>query len=508
MALRPVKLTLALFVVSVPLIGWAVELGVALTAPHFVGLAVIALAAATWWRERRPFPAGAAVLSLLMFFVVATVTVVVVQFEPNIQILGESSHAKSIKQLIGLGFGAAVFISLYSLMRWYDLGLTMLRVHYWTTVVVAVLALLQYGVAVLDLASPMANFPVNNSTLGAARPLSLMYGFPRVSLTMVEPSMLASYLLTGWAFWLYTVERPSLLSERTRAWFLGSGVVLGVAVVVSGSRQAYVVFILLLLVALVARPNRIRRAGLVAVSLLIGFVLAGPKQTRGVVATLAPKMPPPASISSSGASHAGSIAEAVSRSVDETAKTVEVVAKAQDISVQQRTASYLVALRVFRERPLLGAGLGTSGFYMERYWPASFTPLYENRTAAPTMLSSYAAIAAETGLLGVLCAIAFAVAVLARLWRLALHVTDGRTLAWGLAASLGGYAIGSAATALMVYQTLLGWLLLAVVLTATTDPAAQPVLDEGVVPGASLKNRPSIWSMRPDRRSMNPGSSA
>ncbi len=175
--------------------------------------------------------------------------------------------------------------------------------------------------------------------------------------------------------------------------------------------------------------------------------------------------------------------------------------------MQQRTASYLVALRVFRERPLLGAGLGTSGFYMERYWPATFIPLYE-RAAAPAMLSHYATVAAETGLLGLLCMAGFAAAVAFRLWRLAYRVEDGQALGWGIAASLGGYAVGSAATPLMVYQILLGWLLLAIALTARAHPVAQPAVVDDPVTAASLKNKPSIWSMRPDRESMNPGRSA
>ncbi len=238
MSSRAVRLALALFVVSVPLIGWAVEVGVALTPPHFVGLALIAITAVTWWRVRPAFPFNTAILSLIGFVLVATLTVVLVQFEPDIRIFGESSHAKSIKQLVGLGFGVAVFTSLYCLMRWYGLGLSVLRMHFWTTTAVAVLALIQFGVAVFDINSPLANLPVSNSTLGAARPLSLMYGFPRVSLTMVEPSSLAAYLLTGWSLWLYSLDRPVFFPERFRNLFLWSGVVLGIAVVVTGSRSA------------------------------------------------------------------------------------------------------------------------------------------------------------------------------------------------------------------------------------------------------------------------------
>jgi O-antigen ligase len=401
---------------------------------------------------------------------VATVTVVLVQREPDIRLLSESSHTKSIKQWIGLGFGSAVFMALYSLLHWYGLGRSMLRTHYWTTVVFAVLALAQYAVALFDLKSPLANFPVQNSTLGAARQLSLMYGFPRVSLTLVEPSILATYLLSGWAFWLYTLDRPTFFAERARGPFVWSGVVLGVALVISGSRMGYVVFSTLVLGALVVRPCRFRRAGLVGLSVLLGSLLAGPRQGQTLVGTLVPKTP-----SALGSKHAPSIFELVSKDFDEATRDIEIAAGTQDISVQQRVGSYLVALRVLRERPLLGAGFGTSGFYLEQYWPSLFVPLPTGRVAIYSMLSHYAAIAAETGLLGLLCLAVFAIAMTARLWRLGCCLNDERALAWGLGASVGGYAIGSAGTALVVYQVLLVWLLLALALAVSSNAVGDPL---------------------------------
>lgn len=452
MPFRLTRTTLTLFVVCVPLIGWAVEVGVAVTASHVMGLALIALTAATWWQYRPRFPLNTAVVSLLAFFLVATITVVLVQREPNIQLLGESSHSKSIKQLIGLGFASTLFLALCCLLSWYGLGLSVLRTHYWTTVVFAILTFVQYGVALLDIKSPLANFPVQNSTLGGFRWLTSLYGFPRVSLTMVEPSILATYLLSGWAFWLYSMDRPTFVPERFRRAFVWSGALLGAAIIVTGSRLAYLIFGALALGALVLRPGRLQRAGLVTLSLLVGLPMVGATHGGKLLATLTPN------------------AVSMGDSLDDAAKNVEEAVAAQDISVQQRTASYLVALRVFRERPILGAGLGTSGFYMERYWPESFVPLHKERTAITTMLSHYAMAAAETGMVGLICLSAFGLGVLGRLWRL-LHVKDGEALAWGLAASVASYAISAAGNTLISYQILLVWLVLALALTA--EPALE-----------------------------------
>ena len=189
--------------------------------------------------------------------------------------------------------------------------------------------------------------------------------------------------------------------------------------------------------------------------MLTGFLLVGTSHGQTLVRSLIPK---------EGALVGGGGGE--SSGLDAAARTVEAAVRTQDISVQQRAASYLVALRVFKEHPILGAGLGTSGFYMERYWPGSFVPLPKNRPAIATMLSHYAIIAAETGLLGLLCLGAFALAVITRLFWLARQGPGNRALAWGLAASLGGYAIGAAAYPLMAYQFLLVWLLLAMALRA------------------------------------------
>jgi len=463
MTFRSARLAVALFIVCVPVISWAAEVGVAVTASQVMGLALIGLAAATWWRDRPPIPINTSIVAILAFFVVATITVVLVQRAPDIQMLGESAHSKSIKQLIGLGFGVTLFLALCCLLSWYGLALSALRTHYWTTVVFAILTLVQYGVALLDVKSPLANFPVQNSTVGGYRPLTLLYGFPRVSLTMIEPSMLAMYLLSGWAFWLYSMDQPTFLRERTRRAYVWSGVLLGAAIVVTGSRLAYLIFAALTLGALLVRPQRLHRAGLVCLSLLVGLPMVGATHGRKLLATLMPNI---------GVSTTGGIDVAVEEAVER-----------QDISVQQRTASYLVAFRVFRERPLLGAGLGTSGFYMERYWPESFVPPHQGRPAITTMLSHYAVAAAETGLLGLLCLGAFALGVVGRLWRL-LSVKGAPPLAWGLAASIASYAICAAGNSFISYQILLVWLLLALALTVTPQ---SPVGRTGRQPAAFVR---------------------
>lgn len=473
-----VAFTVRLFVISIPLVGLAAELGVALTLSHLAGIALIGIAGITWVRRRPSVPLDLAVFSILAFLLVAAVTVVRVQFEPNIEMIGETAHAKSVKQFIGLGFGTAVFTALYFLLRWYGLGLTALRTHYWTTAVFAVLVLAQYAVALVDIDSPLANLPVHNSTLGVTRPLSLMYGFPRVSLTLVEPSTLATYLLTGWALWLFALDRPPVESNRARQWFTVSGCVLTVALVITGSRLAYVAFGALTITALLVRPLRLRRALLVGVSAVLGLMLTGPAYSRAIVTSLLPKYlsvetAVEADDAPDGSSRGGRGTSATRRARGRSAVSqMQSAVATQDISVQHRMASYLVAMTMMKQRPLLGSGVGTSGFYMERYWPPTFSPLPPTRDSAVTMLSHYATVATETGLLGLACLVTFAVAVGLSLVKVGRLGPDARVLAWGIGASIAGYCITSLATALVVYQVLLVWLLPAVALALAARPTA------------------------------------
>ena len=133
--------------------------------------------------------------------------------------------------------------------------------------------------------------------------------------------------------------------------------------------------------------------------------------------------------------------------------------------MQQRMASYFVAMAVMKERPLLGTGIGTSGFYMERYWPQSFIRLPEERVSAATMMSHYATVGTETGLLGLLCVAGFGVGVLLRLRAFGRLGNGNEVLAWGIGASIAGYCITAVATSLVVYQIMLVWVLPAIALS-------------------------------------------
>ena len=359
------------------------------------------------------------------------------------------------------------------------------RTHFWTTATFAALALVQFFVALTDMRSSLANFAVHNSTMGPLRPLSLMYGFPRVSLTLVEPSILAMYLLSGWALWLYAVEQPPVASDRARRLFTASGVFMGVAIITTGSRMAYIVFAVLTVVALAVRPRRVQRMSLVAVSVLVGLFLTGPSHTRALVVTLLPKWtpaavrpaPPRTTRSSLPGATAIGPAAWMNANVDEAVERVESAVATQDISVQQRMASYLVAVNVFRERPLFGTGVGTSNFYMERYWPGSLTPLPEHRVFAQVMLSHYATVITETGIAGMACLTMFALALIRRLVDFARLRRENHVVAWGLGAAIAGYSIAGFASALVTYQILLVWLLPAIALSLSGN-------------GVGLRSRP------------------
>lgn len=499
MAPRFVTGLLVALVVSLPVAAWAVEVGVALTLSHLLAMVVVATAGAVWWREHRRVPMGAAGVALLVFFLVAVMSVVMVQAGPDIQMRGESAHAKSIKQLVGLGFGLSVFAGLRSLMQWYGLAPRALRVHLWTTAAVATLALIQFGIASWNVDHVLANWPVHNSTLGATRPLSLMYGFPRVSLGMVEPSMLATYLMTGWAFWLFAWERRPTVTTSMHGLFTASGVVTGVAIITSGSRLVYVVAVSLAVAAILLRPNRLARGGLIAASVVVGLFLTGVDHSQRLMATLMPRpalqeqlpnlppptaardtepvavVPAPAGAEGGGNQHGDAaspkaLVDTLGRTVDDTMHSAETAVNQNDLSVQQRVASYLVTAVVVRERPWTGTGLGTSAFYMERYWPSTF-PSIQAFAGSPVMMSHYGTVLTETGLPGMVCLVAFAAAVLVELWRAGRRSRD-RWLVLGLTAALAGYALAGTATALVVYQSLLVWVLLAASLTLSVPEGA------------------------------------
>jgi hypothetical protein len=486
-----VKSTLIAFVITLPELCWAAELGVALTPSHVLGIALMMLAGAAWWRWGSARLFDAATVPAVMLVVVALGTVVAVQLRPDALLYGESTHAKSLKQFIGLLYGVGLFFALTYLLRTYRFAGTMARVHHWTASVVAALTLGQFAIASYSLTSPLANFPVSNSTLGVVRPLSLLYGFPRVSLTMIEPSMLATYLISAWAMWLYGTQ----LSKGTadRSWSsLASGVLLGVGVVVSGSRLAYLVAATFAAGALVVRPQRAVRLALLVLTVALGASLTGYKQWVNVIATLIPKptaattvtaAPPGPGIGTTvpAASSSEAPVSKPAEMMEQTAQKVEQAAGTLDISVQQRAASYLVALDVFRQSPLFGTGWGTSAFYMEWLWPASFTPLDSRRTTPPIMLSHAATLLTETGLLGMACVLVFAVGVGMALWKSGQAGAESRDRAWGVAAAAGSYVMSSFAVGLVVYQFLLVWLIFALAISMDAPAAPADFADRTTV---------------------------
>jgi O-antigen ligase len=318
---------------------------------------------------------------------------------------------------------------------------------------------MQHMIALVDIASPLANFAVHNSTVGITRPLSLMYGFPRVSATLVEPSYLATYLLVAWAYWLCTMLGSDSWSRLMRSLFVWSGVFIGAIAVATGSRRGYVVMAVLGAVAVVCLPRRIQRSAFILASVLAGVLLTGIGHARGIVASVVPALP------SVVQPAAGQSQAAAKLEINATNRVIAVVAR-MDQSVQYRTAAFLIAWRVVKEHPLLGGGYGTSGFYMEKYWPEAFKTKPANQTAPGAMLSHYAAVLAETGLLGGLCAVGLVGSVARRLWR--SWRSEGGAAKWqvaGVAALDLSYALGAVSGILITYQMLLWCLLLAVSLS-------------------------------------------
>ena len=480
--------TLAGFTITVPIVAWAVDLGVALTASHVVAMVVMMLAALVWVVIRRPFRMDFATFALACFVAVATVTVVRVLLGPDVVIFEESFHRKAVKQLVGLYFALAFFVALRYIADSFRLAPFLARTHFWMTAVVAACTILQFFVALWDINSELANFPVYNTTLGETRRLGtgvLLYGFPRVSLTLVEPSRLGIYLLTGWGLWLYARNRESEgLSSGPLS--LAAGILLGAAVLMTGSRAAHVVFMMVAAGAVLLRPQRLARLALVVASIVVAAALTGPWKAARIAATLLPEEVPSAvtlpaqsrPVSESAAADS-EFHKRIDRMVEALEDRLIAVGAYSGISARHRIGSLVVALSVFRDYPLLGIGYGTSEFAMAlRYPQKEMGPILGEGPHRPTMLGVHAVILAETGVIGVLCILIFVGSVCLTLVR-TIRQGDAstRALGWGMAASLGGYAIAMTGQSIEVYQLLLVWPLLAIALT----------LD----PTTSRKNTPS-----------------
>ena len=469
---RPAAVLVVLFVAAVPVIAWAVEVGVALTASHLLGFGIIGLAAIVLARDRRWPPFDLVSAAIAAFATVAAITTVLTLAEPAIIYGDISSHERSAKQLAGLLFALGLFASLRVLFSRFGFAGLALRMHYWMTAGLAILVLAQYAAALWNPNSSLAVFPVHNSTLGEARTLAWganRYGFPRVALTLVEPSILAGYLLTGWAYGLFAWRWEG--SRRPTVWHVLSTVVLGVAIIVTGSRLAYVVFGATAMGAVALRRPRLARAGLVAASVAVATLLIGPRQVVRVSASIAPAdTAPPAAITGQ-AEPVAPPAAAPGSLLDRVEDRLLDRGRHEDDSTRQRVASLVVALRVVREHPWLGVGYGLSDFYMESLWPASLPEVHRPFRVPLTMVSAYATIVTETGVLGAACVILLAIVVALALWRQGCRNPESRARAAGLSAALGTYALGAAAAPLMVYQFLLIWLLLAVATTLDGDTA-------------------------------------
>lgn len=487
---RLADVMLVLFIVSLPIICWAVELGGAVTASHVFGLGLIVVASWIGLRTRRRPTLDLASVSLLGFAAVATLTVAMLWRQPELIVAGESTHHKAVKQIVGLYFSVTVFFSLRYVMEATGAGLKALRAYYVTTFVVAGLSLVQYGVAQWDLQSPFANFSVYNSTLGETRALVVgnsRYGFPRVALTLVEPSRLSMYLLTGWALWAYGVTRHHVVFLGQR-WMTVTGILIGTAVLVTGSRLGYVSLGALALGALVLRPDRGRRLAVMVGSVALATLLIGPAQIIGLTATLLPTEPAPGAISPVPAPSRVETPKApaqLPRGEPHTPPSVTWVAALEqrllsvgarsDMSVRHRIGSVLVVLSVLRDHPWLGVGYGISEFAMAARYPAQMGVLTHGKPNRPSLMSLWGTIVAETGVIGLAWVLGFIVGTYGVLVSLR-HSAHGRVVAWAVGGALVAYAISASVKSIEIYQFLIVWFLLAIALVlpsaiGTSDPA-------------------------------------
>ena len=118
---------------------------------------------------------------------------------------------------------------------------------------------------------------------------------------------------------------------------------------------------------------------------------------------------------------------------------------------------------MLRDHPWFGEGYGTSEFAMSAHYPEEMGPIWFGDPTAPSLLSTYGAILAETGVIGGLSILGLAVGALGSLYRLG-KLEGQDDVACALAGALAAYGIVAIGRSIEPYQFLVFWFLLAVAL--------------------------------------------
>jgi O-antigen ligase len=273
-----------------------------------------------------------------------------------------------------------------------------------------------------------------------------VFGFPRVQSTGLEPLFFANYLITP-ILLMAALIYSRLLRARTYAPLL-------------------VLYVLILALTL-------SRGGIIAAAcnlLILGVVLWGMSNWKsraytviGVAAgvLLAIGMIYGVTASTNTKPHSGT--QAVDSYVHQSTHVTSGVGSADSDRVLDRR----LAIQAFKQRPILGQGLGAFGTFAKKVDP-TYYPAYGN---SPTVNDEYLEVLAETGVLGLIALTGFVVALGWQIIAALRQSLDSTTRVWIWSLTAAGIAFGIQYYAFSTLYIMSIWVTLGLLMGLTATAA-------------------------------------
>lgn len=310
-----------------------------------------------------------------------------------------SQHGRSTEVLAFLAAALVGYLLVSRALRPFFQPIVILRVIITSATVASLFGLYQFVADGLGVS--------NHFTGLATQYTKLVFSFPRVQSAALEPLYFANFLLLP----LFLLGAYLLIQKRSPKWHETSSlIIIATAFILTLSRGGYAGFLggsLLLILALIwKRATTLRAAGTVVACLVISFALS-----LGAIQTF------------SGSTGVSTFAAQATVSDGQTVAA----------SVTPRTANYKEAFRLFKQRPVLGWGIGNYGVV---------NAVSPHTTSGGYMIvnNQYLETLAETGILGFLALAGVVLAAFRGLW-LAAQDPKRYWIAVGLAAALFGILV-------------------------------------------------------------------
>lgn len=316
---------------------------------------------------------------------------------------------RSAIALIATGITLAAALIVARVMQRYQLS-TLFKVIAGTAAAVSLFGLYQF----------LGDSAGLSTHLTGLRPIytKSVFGFPRVQSTGLEPLFFANYLIVP-----IMLVAGLALSRLLRAKRFAPLLVLYILILALTLSRGGIIGAaggLAVLGVVLWRQSNWRSRVYTTLSLVAGAVLA-----VGLIygaTTLTNKKP-----------HSGT--KAVDSYVHQSTHVTSGAGSADSDRVLDRK----LALRAFKERPILGQGLGSFGTYAKKVDPAD----YPASTNSPTVNNEYFEVLAETGLLGLFALAGFVITLGVRIYAALRRPLDRlqRVWLWALVATVVAFGI-------------------------------------------------------------------